>query len=817
MGIDSPNNQTTEDEMTSDCIEVSCPSCAFTRSVPSRNLPLKPVKAKCPKCGNSFTFDRHVQVPDPSVEVPEPATPQVENNESVAAKESPVGSAVTGGVVKKKLPIAECVPIIVGIVIYLLGAPWYVAVIFLLTASYWYGPILVYLKQRMPTQQLIRDLPADTPLPPEHNRFFEKTIPELDAAGFSPTGRFTNADDDEPVVGAITLMQNQTTSDIAHLLVSVTNCLTGEMIGFSRYRSDGSKICTGWSNIPSPFPPEPQDNTLIISEHINPSDLWSVHQARVAADPSAILNEPISDALAYQINMEQKGVQTKIASGMWQQAKQPGFIRPTAMGAFKMCLRMLFPWKQLNRKRSSIEVRRYLKKNPSEIKELPNMVMEHELSKSSNQNNNITQKLIPELKNISSSESKFSSLTLLIVTIILFFSSQIVTAKWQEILILIGVLLFHELGHLVAMKLLKYNDVKMFFIPFLGAAVSGNNLNDTAVKSCIVSLMGPFPGIVLGVMLYYLFFLTKNYYIFKTAQVMLLLNAFNFLPIMPLDGGRYIDVLFVNSRYFRFLFAFIGAVVFLFLAASSKDFLIAVIGIFTVYVALSNFKLHGISNDLKSKGIQATTVKDLIEDESAMHVVTKKLQSSYPKLFSPQLSCRAIFNQLTVIVDTIKFVPAKLLSKTILLATYLAMVSTSIVVSFFFLTANYKEIPRTEKINGKEYVCVERHFFGKKNSECPINEALYYDGKGIGVDTDGSLSDVFYYRNGFRTGEWLRYDKSGNVWEKKIYDRGRLLSLSKLESGIWKTYSYDDMSFLTRCSEEIQRLSQPYKSIYKYF
>src|SRR6266568_4405998 len=88
--------------------------------------------------------------------------------------------------------------------------------------------------------------------------------------------------------------------------------------------------------------------------------------------------------------------------------------------------------------------------------------------------------LIPELRMVSSAESKFSSLTLLIVTIIIFFSSQIISVKWQEILILIGVLLFHELGHMAAMKLLKYNDVKMFFIPFIGAAVTGRNQNSTA-------------------------------------------------------------------------------------------------------------------------------------------------------------------------------------------------------------------------------------------------------------------------------------------------------------------------------------------------
>ncbi|OGR30376.1 MAG: hypothetical protein A2005_02880 [Desulfuromonadales bacterium GWC2_61_20] len=50
-------------ELTSDRVEVSCPTCAFSRSVPRRNLPAKPVRATCPKCGDSFSFDRHVEMP----------------------------------------------------------------------------------------------------------------------------------------------------------------------------------------------------------------------------------------------------------------------------------------------------------------------------------------------------------------------------------------------------------------------------------------------------------------------------------------------------------------------------------------------------------------------------------------------------------------------------------------------------------------------------------------------------------------------------------------------------------------------------------
>jgi len=42
------------------------------------------------------------------------------------------------------------------------------------------------------------------------------------------------------------------------------------------------------------------------------------------------------------------------------------------------------------------------------------------------------------------------------------------------ILPLIIVLLIHEMGHFLLMKLFKYDNVRMLFIPLMGAFVQGN-------------------------------------------------------------------------------------------------------------------------------------------------------------------------------------------------------------------------------------------------------------------------------------------------------------------------------------------------------
>src|SRR5438045_2319376 len=55
------------------------------------------------------------------------------------------------------------------------------------------------------------------------------------------------------------------------------------------------------------------------------------------------------------------------------------------------------------------------------------------------------------------------------------------------IALLIAVLLFHEGGHALGMRLFGYRDVRMFFIPFFGAAVQGRPRGAVAWKHAVVS------------------------------------------------------------------------------------------------------------------------------------------------------------------------------------------------------------------------------------------------------------------------------------------------------------------------------------------
>lgn len=130
-----------------------------------------------------------------------------------------------------------------------------------------------------------------------------------------------------------------------------------------------------------------------------------------------------------------------------------------------------------------------------------------------------------------------NALLILFISALVFLGAGSAQWSWELALGLIPILLFHELGHFLAMRKFNYQNVRMFFIPFFGAAVTGRNYNIPGWKKAVVSLMGPVPGIALGIGIGVAGLLLHQPLLMKAALLTLVLNAFNLLPILPLDGG----------------------------------------------------------------------------------------------------------------------------------------------------------------------------------------------------------------------------------------------------------------------------------------
>lgn len=145
---------------------------------------------------------------------------------------------------------------------------------------------------------------------------------------------------------------------------------------------------------------------------------------------------------------------------------------------------------------------------------------------------------------------------------LLFFASAAVAAlsfgidmELPTLAALLAVLLFHEAGHYAAMRLAGYRDLKVFFLPFLGAAVTGRHEQPTAGQELAVLFAGPLPGLVLGLAALLLVpGPLLGSFGHACALLAVIINAFNLLPLHPLDGGKIFEILLL-ARWPRAAFA----------------------------------------------------------------------------------------------------------------------------------------------------------------------------------------------------------------------------------------------------------------------
>lgn len=149
------------------------------------------------------------------------------------------------------------------------------------------------------------------------------------------------------------------------------------------------------------------------------------------------------------------------------------------------------------------------------------------------------------------------SMALFIGTFLLVFEEQI-----SFVLLLVLVLLIHELGHFLFMKLFRYENVKMLFVPLMGAFVQGKKKKYSQVESLLVVGAGPFPGMILGVLFLYLSSVYQEINFFLLSILFLALNSINLLPLDPLDGGQLFKLLLrKNSDLFLLIFSFSSSMI----------------------------------------------------------------------------------------------------------------------------------------------------------------------------------------------------------------------------------------------------------------
>ncbi|MCG9580766.1 site-2 protease family protein [Vibrio tubiashii] len=110
--------------------------------------------------------------------------------------------------------------------------------------------------------------------------------------------------------------------------------------------------------------------------------------------------------------------------------------------------------------------------------------------------------------------------------------------SFQFALALIACLVFHEYGHVRAMKYFGMKTKGIYLVPFLGGLALSDEKINTRWQDVVISIMGPMFGLILSVILLIAYLITGEMFFAGLAVFNAFLNLFNLLPILPLDGGH---------------------------------------------------------------------------------------------------------------------------------------------------------------------------------------------------------------------------------------------------------------------------------------
>jgi Zn-dependent protease len=219
--------------------------------------------------------------------------------------------------------------------------------------------------------------------------------------------------------------------------------------------------------------------------------------------------------------------------------------------------------------------------------------------------------LIEKVKIESNWGLTFFSLVLFVGTFLFLFKDQI-----RFVLFLILVLFIHEIGHFVFMKFFKYENVRMLFIPLMGAFVQGSKEKYSQKESFYVIAAGPFPGIWIGSILLVFASVYQQEWMLELSFLFLFLNVINLFPIDPLDGGQLFK-LYVNKKrdLFLMMFALFSSMLMIFVGWMIDSYIILAFGFLMGFKVRGFQRNHHLRKILDEKQIPYESTYDELSNE----------------------------------------------------------------------------------------------------------------------------------------------------------------------------------------------------------
>ena len=362
---------------------------------------------------------------------------------------------------------------------------------------------------------------------------------------------------------------------------------------------------------------------------------------------------------------------------------------------------------------------------------------------------------------------------LLGVSLALFAATGFFEYSASELVILVAVLLFHEMGHYVGMRIFNYQDVRMFFIPFFGAAVAGRSTSVEGYKEAIVLFLGPLPGILVGLGIGIACFFYNSAILRSVAIMLLAVNGFNLLPFLPLDGGRLLDlILFSRQRHLEAVFRFVTGALLAMVGWLLGAWFLSIVGIFILLATRSTFRMSSLAQRLRG-AVQSGTKMDLsarIPRELAVPLI-ERVREMFPHLVQP----KSLANTVRQVWERMHTRPPGLAVSIVLLGVYgVSFLGTPLLGILFVFPI--PSIATRTKPDGTTSRVLEMRSWGRLQATTELGADNQFNGRYVAyfVDT-GKVAAEGSYVDGEPDGTWTYYTESGQFESQEVYHRGKLL------------------------------------------
>ncbi len=289
-----------------------------------------------------------------------------------------------------------------------------------------------------------------------------------------------------------------------------------------------------------------------------------------------------------------------------------------------------------------------------------------------------------------------NALLILILSLLLFIGAGAGHWSGRYLIMLVPILFFHELGHYVAMRLFRYRNLRMFFIPFFGAAVAGRHYNVPGWRKVIVSLMGPAPGILLGAGLTVAGLAWDQPALVSFALLALILNGFNLLPVLPLDGGWICHTLLFSRHHFLdAAFRSLAAVALFAGGLFSGDKVLLILSLPMLLGIPTAYRLARITHQLRRQGTAQISPDDQTMPTETGVAIVEALKHSQPSGYATATLAR----QTLQIFESLNARPPGWAATAGLLLTYAA--SLGLAVAFILMSMMGRSAAFRHYLDGK--------------------------------------------------------------------------------------------------------------------